>query len=182
MTLIVLTEFNSLSCVIPSIDEYYNNVANYASRVLERGKEKELGNYLEDLPISLFLNPSLSFHEVSFKELKSLLFLSSHVNPEDVLMSSGAKFDPSCYGFGILDNASFVDPNIVGFELECDVLQDKSIGKFIEQCNYVLPFLGVFMKNNNDFILFNQHKDQAFSINTYLCLLLLENGVLPKLV
>ncbi|KAI5675825.1 hypothetical protein M9H77_06775 [Catharanthus roseus] len=72
-------EFNSLSCVIPRVDEYYDNVANYASCVLGiedegRGEEKELGNYLEDLPISPFLNPSLSFYEVSFEELKKKIF------------------------------------------------------------------------------------------------------------
>ncbi|KAI5668817.1 hypothetical protein M9H77_18670 [Catharanthus roseus] len=50
------------------VDECYDNVTNHASCVLgteneERGKEKELGICLEDLPISPFLNPSLSFHE-----------------------------------------------------------------------------------------------------------------------
>ncbi|KAI5654166.1 hypothetical protein M9H77_31353 [Catharanthus roseus] len=45
------------------------------TRVEDKGRsmEKELGICLEDLPINPFLNPSLSFHEVSFEELKSLL-------------------------------------------------------------------------------------------------------------
>ncbi|KAI5668174.1 hypothetical protein M9H77_18027 [Catharanthus roseus] len=71
---------------------------------------------------------------------------------EDLLMHSSAKFDPSSYGFGTLNDASLVDPNDVGFE-PCtlfDVLHDKSTRKYIEQCDYVLPFLGVFMRNIND--------------------------------
>ncbi|KAI5673892.1 hypothetical protein M9H77_14256 [Catharanthus roseus] len=77
-------EFNSLSCVIPRVDEYHDNVANYASCVLgiegkEWSKEEELSSILEDLSMSLSLNPSLSFHEDSFVELKSLLeYLSSY--------------------------------------------------------------------------------------------------------
>ncbi|KAI5663070.1 hypothetical protein M9H77_22393 [Catharanthus roseus] len=42
--------------------------------------------------------------------------------------------------------------------LECVLLPDKSIGKYIEQRDYVLPFLGVFMRNVNAFILSNQHE------------------------
>ncbi|KAI5676625.1 hypothetical protein M9H77_07575 [Catharanthus roseus] len=46
------------------VDEYSFNIINYVSCVLgveDKGKrmEKELGNYLEDLPISPLLNPSL---------------------------------------------------------------------------------------------------------------------------
>ncbi|KAI5676264.1 hypothetical protein M9H77_07214 [Catharanthus roseus] len=77
------TEPDAMSDVIaigpnpPRIHEYYDNVASYASCVLgiedeERGKEKELGNSLEDLPISPFLNLLLPIHEVSFEELMSL--------------------------------------------------------------------------------------------------------------
>ncbi|KAI5681259.1 hypothetical protein M9H77_02486 [Catharanthus roseus] len=44
----------------------------------ERSKEKELGICLEDLTISPFLNPSLSFHEISFEELKSLLLMDPY--------------------------------------------------------------------------------------------------------
>ncbi|KAI5663925.1 hypothetical protein M9H77_23248 [Catharanthus roseus] len=49
------------------------------------------------------------------------------------LMYSGAKLDHSCYGFGMLNDASLVDPNNVSFEHECallNVLHDKSIGNF----------------------------------------------------
>ncbi|KAI5682060.1 hypothetical protein M9H77_03288 [Catharanthus roseus] len=70
--------------------------------------------------------------------------LSSHVSVEDPLMSSGVTFYSSCYDFGMLDNASFVDPNIVGFELECalfDVLHDKSIGKYVD--NFTLFYLSL---------------------------------------
>ncbi|KAI5668779.1 hypothetical protein M9H77_18632 [Catharanthus roseus] len=45
-------EFNSLSCVIPRIHEYYDNSANYVSYMLGikdkgRNMEKELGNFLK---------------------------------------------------------------------------------------------------------------------------------------
>ncbi|KAI5656725.1 hypothetical protein M9H77_25518 [Catharanthus roseus] len=142
------------------------------NRRQRRNMEKELGAILEELSISLSLNPSLMCYEVSrgiiivfrvlsvsiYGDLCTISFggglflvvpyvskyLSSHVSLEEQLMNSGVKFDPSCYGFGMLDNASFVDPNIVGFGLECalfDVLQDKYIGKYDEQCDYVLPIL-----------------------------------------
>ncbi|KAI5663956.1 hypothetical protein M9H77_23279 [Catharanthus roseus] len=146
--------FHILQLKLKRVDEYYDNIANYASCVLgiedeERGKEKKLGIYLEDLPMSPFLNPSLLFHEVSFEELKSLVsytfnvgiigaicvisfdgnvfllmpcmakYLSSHISLKDSLMHSGAKFYPSCYDFGMLDDTPLGDPKIVGFELDC---------------------------------------------------------------
>ncbi|KAI5657921.1 hypothetical protein M9H77_26714 [Catharanthus roseus] len=46
----------------------------------------------------------------------------------------------------MLDECSFANPNIVGFELECglfDVRHDKSIGMYVEQSDYVLLFLGI---------------------------------------
>ncbi|KAI5681274.1 hypothetical protein M9H77_02501 [Catharanthus roseus] len=49
-------------------------------------------------------------------------------------------------------DTSLVDPDIVGLKLKCaliDVLHDKSKGKYVEQCDYVLPILGVFMRNIN---------------------------------
>ncbi|KAI5652476.1 hypothetical protein M9H77_29663 [Catharanthus roseus] len=123
--------------------------------------EKELGNFLKYLPINLSLNPSLMCYEVSFVKLKlfpesylshvsiygdlcafsfgglflvvsyASTFLSSHAFLEDSLLHSGSIFDPSCYGFGMLDNTSSVDPKFVHLKLECaliDVLHDKSIG------------------------------------------------------
>ncbi|KAI5682042.1 hypothetical protein M9H77_03270 [Catharanthus roseus] len=50
------------------------------TRVEDKGRnmEKELGNFLEDLPISLSLNPFLIWHEVSFVELE--LFLESYLS------------------------------------------------------------------------------------------------------
>ncbi|KAI5662031.1 hypothetical protein M9H77_21354 [Catharanthus roseus] len=152
--------------------------------------EKKLETILEDLSISLSLNPCLSFYEVSFVELKSLLVsytlhvgilgdicvisfdgnvfllmpcmtirLSSHTSLEDSLMHSGAKFDPSCCGFGMLDYTSFVDPNTVDFKLNYalfDILNDEYLGKFFEDVNYVFPFLGTFMKDLDGVILLNQ--------------------------
>ncbi|KAI5676313.1 hypothetical protein M9H77_07263 [Catharanthus roseus] len=107
-------EFNSNSCAIPRVYKCHFNISNYVSYVLGiedkgRNMEKELGNFLKDLPIN---------------------------------------------------NASFVEPNIVCLKLECaliDVLHDKSIGKYVDRCDYVISIFGIFMRNINGFILFNQH-------------------------
>ncbi|KAI5653966.1 hypothetical protein M9H77_31153 [Catharanthus roseus] len=55
------------------------------SRIEDKGRnmEKELGNFLEDLPISRSLNPSLMWHEISFVELE--LFLESYLSHEVLL-------------------------------------------------------------------------------------------------
>ncbi|KAI5658117.1 hypothetical protein M9H77_26910 [Catharanthus roseus] len=70
-------EFNSLSCATPRVYENDFNVANCFSCVLgvEDGRSmgKELGPILEDLSMSLSLNPSSLCYEVSLEELKSLL-------------------------------------------------------------------------------------------------------------
>ncbi|KAI5663709.1 hypothetical protein M9H77_23032 [Catharanthus roseus] len=89
--------------------------------------------------INFFLSNSYLSFEIYFKEIKKETILmhaiprvdESHLNiandvSYDPLMSSGVKFDPSCYGFGMLDDTSIID-----LELECalsDVLHDKSIG------------------------------------------------------
>ncbi|KAI5666934.1 hypothetical protein M9H77_16787 [Catharanthus roseus] len=56
--------------------------ASLKTRVEDKGRstEKELGTILEDLPISISLNPSLMWHEVSFVELE--LFLESYLSHE----------------------------------------------------------------------------------------------------
>ncbi|KAI5664023.1 hypothetical protein M9H77_23346 [Catharanthus roseus] len=165
--------FNMLQLNLKRIDEYHFNIANYDSCVLgvedkETSKEEELESILKDLSISLSLNPSLSFHEVSFEELESLLVsytfhvsifvdicvisldendfplmpcmtkcLSSHISLKDPLMSSCTKFDPSCYNFGVLDDTSPADPNIVGFELDyafLNILHDECFGKVYRGC------------------------------------------------
>ncbi|KAI5653485.1 hypothetical protein M9H77_30672 [Catharanthus roseus] len=72
--------------------------------------------------------------------------LSSHTSLEDLLMSSGVKFDPSCYDLGMLDDTSLVSPNIVGFELDCasfDILHDECLGKFIEDVD--MDFLSLML-------------------------------------
>ncbi|KAI5667330.1 hypothetical protein M9H77_17183 [Catharanthus roseus] len=86
-------------------------------------------------------------------------YLSTHTSLEDPLMSSGVKFDPSCYGFGMLGDTSLVGPDIVGFELDYasfDILHDECLGKFIEDVDYAFPFLDSFMKNLDGVISFNQ--------------------------
>ncbi|KAI5676397.1 hypothetical protein M9H77_07347 [Catharanthus roseus] len=113
-------EYNSISCAIPRVDDYDFNIANCVSYVLgfedRRSIEKELGPILEDLSISLSLNPSSLCYEVSLKEFQSLL---DSYTCQDPLMSC-VMFDPSCYGFGNLDDTSLVDLNIVGFAPELD--------------------------------------------------------------
>ncbi|KAI5672623.1 hypothetical protein M9H77_12987 [Catharanthus roseus] len=45
---------------------------------------------------------------------------------------------------------SLVDPNMVGFELDCAlfaILHDECLGKFIENVDYAFPFLDACMKN-----------------------------------
>ncbi|KAI5668818.1 hypothetical protein M9H77_18671 [Catharanthus roseus] len=70
-------EFNSIPFTIPRVDEYDFNIANCVSCVLgvedRRSIEKEPRPILEDLSISLCLNPSSLGYEVSLEELKFLL-------------------------------------------------------------------------------------------------------------
>ncbi|KAI5652266.1 hypothetical protein M9H77_29453 [Catharanthus roseus] len=50
----------------------------------------------------------------------------------------------------IKDDTSFVDSNIVSFEVDCalfDFLHDEYLGKFIEDIDYVFPFLDALRKN-----------------------------------
>ncbi|KAI5682375.1 hypothetical protein M9H77_03603 [Catharanthus roseus] len=72
-------EFNSISCAIPRVDEYDFNIANCVTYVLgvdnRRSMEKELGPILEDLSISLSLNPSslcIARTKPSYHDLKLL--------------------------------------------------------------------------------------------------------------
>ncbi|KAI5653795.1 hypothetical protein M9H77_30982 [Catharanthus roseus] len=59
------------------VDDYDFNIANCASCVLgiedKRSMEKELGPILEHLSITLSLNPSSLYYEVSLEELKSFV-------------------------------------------------------------------------------------------------------------
>ncbi|KAI5662307.1 hypothetical protein M9H77_21630 [Catharanthus roseus] len=180
-----------------SFEIYFKEIKLFSLVFMENGNKRQRKKHREraqhlsrNLPMRPFLNPSLSFHEVSFEELKSLLvsysfhvdivgdicvisfdenfFLLVHsmlkclsfpVSHEDLLMSSGVKFCPSCYGFGVLDDTSLVDPNIVDFELDWalfDILHDEYLGKFIKDVDYVFPFLDAFMKNLDGVILLNQ--------------------------
>ncbi|KAI5653742.1 hypothetical protein M9H77_30929 [Catharanthus roseus] len=70
-------EFNSIACAIRRVDDYDFNIANSVSCVLgfedRRSMEKEFGPILEDLSISLYLNPSSLCYKVSLEKLKSLL-------------------------------------------------------------------------------------------------------------
>ncbi|KAI5658531.1 hypothetical protein M9H77_27324 [Catharanthus roseus] len=116
-----------------------------------RNNEKELGNFLKNLPISLSLNPSLMYYEVSFLGLDVFrvlsfsceyirrfcaisfgggLFLvipyvskcpSFHAFLEDSFLHSGSMFNPSCHDFGVMNNAS-IESIVVGFGLDGHVL------------------------------------------------------------
>ncbi|KAI5681990.1 hypothetical protein M9H77_03218 [Catharanthus roseus] len=71
-----LIEFNSNSCAIPRVDECHFNI-------VIMNMEKELGNFLKDLPIGLSLIPSLMCYEISFMQLK--LFLESYFSHVSII-------------------------------------------------------------------------------------------------
>ncbi|KAI5649967.1 hypothetical protein M9H77_35972 [Catharanthus roseus] len=78
-------EFNFNSCAFRRVYECHLTIADYVSYVLgiedkRRNMEKELGNFLKDLPISLFLNPSLMRYEDFECQMKAYLELIK-VNP-----------------------------------------------------------------------------------------------------
>ncbi|KAI5667831.1 hypothetical protein M9H77_17684 [Catharanthus roseus] len=68
-------EFNSISYAIPRVDDYDYNIANCVSCVLgvedRRSMDKELGPILEDLSMSLSLNPFFmnGFEDESFQRM-----------------------------------------------------------------------------------------------------------------
>ncbi|KAI5667895.1 hypothetical protein M9H77_17748 [Catharanthus roseus] len=53
------------------VDNFSSSAKSYGHILLMMIMGKELGNYLEHLPIRPFLNPSLSFHE-AWKTLKDV--------------------------------------------------------------------------------------------------------------
>ncbi|KAI5653437.1 hypothetical protein M9H77_30624 [Catharanthus roseus] len=69
--------FNPIYCAIPRVDDYDFNSANCVSYVLgvedRRSMGKEFGPILEDLSISLSLNPFSLCYDVSLEELKWLV-------------------------------------------------------------------------------------------------------------
>ncbi|KAI5681996.1 hypothetical protein M9H77_03224 [Catharanthus roseus] len=71
-----LIEFNSNSCAIPRVDECHFNI-------VIMNMEKELGNFIKDLPIGLSLIPSLMCYEISFMQLK--LFLESYLSHVSII-------------------------------------------------------------------------------------------------
>ncbi|KAI5648877.1 hypothetical protein M9H77_34882 [Catharanthus roseus] len=131
----------------------------------EESLGKELILRYENSSMSPFLNPSLLSHKMYVLFLlgavlflvvpcasKCLFYHASLVH--SLLINSGAKFHPSCNDFRLLNDASFVDPNIVGFELECTlvyILHNKCIEKFVENGDYLFSFLDTFMENHNGF-------------------------------
>ncbi|KAI5668980.1 hypothetical protein M9H77_18833 [Catharanthus roseus] len=84
---------------------------------------KELNLCHENSSISHFLKPVLLSHEVS-------------------LLNCGAKFDPSCHGFGMLDDVSFVDPNVFGSKL-VNFTYHHPLKEVMFQTN---DLLGLFLK------------------------------------
>ncbi|KAI5663397.1 hypothetical protein M9H77_22720 [Catharanthus roseus] len=111
-------EFNFLSCVIPRIHEYYDNVANYASCMLGiedegRSMEEELGTILEELPIRFILNPSLMCYEVSFVKLK--FFLESYLSHVSICSISfgGGLFLVVSYASRCLFSHAFLEDSLL---------------------------------------------------------------------
>ncbi|KAI5675995.1 hypothetical protein M9H77_06945 [Catharanthus roseus] len=127
-------------------------------RIEDKGRnmEKELGNSLEDLPISLSLIPSIMFLLLIVSYAST--YLSSHVLLEDSLLHSGSTLDTSCYDFRVKNNAS-IESKVVGFGLDgalFDILHDKCLVKFVEKVGYVSSFLDTLMENHNGFVSLNQ--------------------------
>ncbi|KAI5663386.1 hypothetical protein M9H77_22709 [Catharanthus roseus] len=129
-----------------------------------RNMEKELGNFLKDLLISLSLNLSLTCYEVSLVELELFLesslshvsiigafcfisfrdglfvdvanvskFLYCYAFLEDSLLHCGSMFDPSCYDFGVMNNAS-VESIVVGFGLDGALFDILHVRKVCSEC------------------------------------------------
>ncbi|KAI5668650.1 hypothetical protein M9H77_18503 [Catharanthus roseus] len=67
--------------------------------------------------------------------------LSFHASLMVSLLNSGAKFDPSCHGFGMLDDVSFVDPNIF-----CSELVNFAYHPFKEVMFQTTDLLDLFIK------------------------------------
>ncbi|KAI5653063.1 hypothetical protein M9H77_30250 [Catharanthus roseus] len=60
--------------------------------------------------------------------------LSSHASLQDPLLNSSSMFDHSHHDFGLLNNASFVESEVVGLGLDFasfDILHDKFIGRHV---------------------------------------------------
>ncbi|KAI5661948.1 hypothetical protein M9H77_21271 [Catharanthus roseus] len=101
------------------------------------------------------------------KKSKEILKIQARMDeeslPKNSLMHSGAKFDPSCYGFGMVDDASLVDPKVVDFDLEyalVDILHNKCVRKFVENDDYLFSFLDTIMEKHDDLNL-----DETLAIN-----------------
>ncbi|KAI5683010.1 hypothetical protein M9H77_04238 [Catharanthus roseus] len=162
------TRFSSISCAIPRVDEYYFNISDYASHMLgdeEKGRnmEKELGTILEELPISLSLNPSLSFYEASFEELKisleysctlTLMFGRNHTTEFKEKEKIFGKELSLCHEDSSI--SPFLNPSILSHKGAYDDLKlflESYISyfkeKYVEYCESILPFFETFM---NDFV------------------------------
>ncbi|KAI5682173.1 hypothetical protein M9H77_03401 [Catharanthus roseus] len=163
-------EFNSISCTIPRVYEYYFNITNYAFCVLgieEKGRNIE--KYLS-------LNPFLMWHEVSFVELE--LFLDSRLYHVRIIRDTCAisfggglflvvpstskcvsSYDPlkkqlvinyfngvpSCFDCELVHDDSFYNANVGGLlEFNCasiDVFHERFEEKYVENFD---PILSLF--------------------------------------
>ncbi|KAI5649093.1 hypothetical protein M9H77_35098 [Catharanthus roseus] len=140
--------------------------------VLEKGRKdkgwnmgKKLVAILEELPISISLNPPLMCYEVSLVGLKfffrvlSFSFVSytskyvSYYDPlKNQLVNNDVNCEPSCFGRELVHDDSFFDVKVGGF-LEfncslCDVLHDTIIVKSLKHAR-----LSYMKRNLMDFII-----------------------------
>ncbi|KAI5663847.1 hypothetical protein M9H77_23170 [Catharanthus roseus] len=152
-------EFNSISCAVPRVDEYHFDIANFASCVLgvkDRGRnmEKELGTILEDLSISLSLNPSLCESYLSrvsiIGDTYAISFgcgfflvvpstskcVSSYYPLKNQLVINDISGEPSCFDCELVHDESFFDAKVVGF---LDIFMNDFVGAI--SLNLSLPFL-----------------------------------------
>ncbi|KAI5664036.1 hypothetical protein M9H77_23359 [Catharanthus roseus] len=92
-------------------------------------------SYLEKKQFIEFNSIFCAIHRVDEYHFNIVNYASCVLGVEDPMVSSGAKFDPSLYNIGVLDDTSLVDLSIVGFEPDCallNIVHDECLGKFIE--------------------------------------------------
>ncbi|KAI5658054.1 hypothetical protein M9H77_26847 [Catharanthus roseus] len=145
------------------VDKCHFSIANYVSYVLGiedkgRNMEKELGAILEELPISLSLNPSLMCYKVSFMQLKLFLesYLSYCVSSYDLLknqlVNNVVSGEPSCFGCELVHDDSSFYAKVCGFlEFNCAsfvVFHEKCNEKYVDNYDSILTWFETFM---NDF-------------------------------
>ncbi|KAI5676807.1 hypothetical protein M9H77_07757 [Catharanthus roseus] len=118
--------------------------------------EKEHEAILEELSISLSLNPSLMCCDVSLVELE--LFLESYLSHVKIYggLFLVVSYVSTCFSsYAVLKSHCCIVSIAVGFGFNGG-LSDKCLGKFVENVGYGSSFLDTLMEHHNDFVFLNQ--------------------------